>query len=155
MNLEICTFCHSYFHSSSQDQHPSCPENHRKKESLLFLQETGYKKANAINYDLFYSQLKMLVMQQSIVESLLLLKNYIYTNHLELTSLFDFNFCLKYRICLYSIYVALIPIYSNNFFCIFNLHLFLVIIAYILEKLFSFFFNCNINCFLFNVISID
>ncbi len=44
--MEICTFYHSYFHSSLQDQHPSYPENHRKKVSHLVLQEIGYKKAS-------------------------------------------------------------------------------------------------------------
>ena len=41
-----CTFCHSYFHSSWQDHHPICQENHMQKVSPLFLQETGYKKAS-------------------------------------------------------------------------------------------------------------
>ena len=41
-----CTFCHSYSHSSLQDQHPIYPENHRKKVSPPVLQETGYKKAS-------------------------------------------------------------------------------------------------------------
>ena len=36
--------------------------NHRKKVSHLVLQEIYYKKANATNNGLFYSQLKMLVM---------------------------------------------------------------------------------------------
>ncbi len=63
--IRYCTFCLSYFHSSLQDQHPKYQENHRKKVSLHVLQEIDYKKANATNNGLFYSQLKMLVMQQS------------------------------------------------------------------------------------------
>jgi hypothetical protein len=35
-----------YFHSFCQDCSSTCPENHRKKVSHLFLQETGYKKAS-------------------------------------------------------------------------------------------------------------
>ena len=63
--IRNCTFCLSYFHSSLQDHHPKYQENHMKKESHLVLQEIDYKKANATNNGLFYSQLKMLVMQQS------------------------------------------------------------------------------------------
>ncbi len=38
--------CLSYFHSFYQDGHPTYPENHMQEGFLLFLQETGYKKAN-------------------------------------------------------------------------------------------------------------
>ena len=56
------TFCLSYFHSSLQDHHPKYQENHMQRESHLVLQEIDYKKANATNNGLFYSQVKMLVM---------------------------------------------------------------------------------------------
>jgi hypothetical protein len=61
-NLYLLPFL--FFHSSLQD-HPKYQENHRKKGSHLVLQGIDYKKTNVTNNGLFYSQLKMLVMQQS------------------------------------------------------------------------------------------